>query len=246
MLVIFWKLYYSEVIWKNPHTHTSILRPFFRECPGEPVPEENFLLDFMVQGEITEADTLTIRMGATPSGLISNPPSSPVFYAGCPSCRNRPTLSWHGTGTKCAGLRTYYPVAWFWKNAKQYLLTKHYRYGWRWWEACTGGGFTQTQQTLPDLPLDKWHRFLMGWLSFPSPTSSIKTSKGNHLLDFVVLFYPWLPSVVWRCWLGGRKGTRPVRIEWSGTGMVICLERGANDLYMVQLMPLPPQNLLLQ
>ena len=25
--------------------------------------------------------------------------------------------------------------------------------------------------------------------------------------------------------------------------MVICLERGANDLYMVQLMPLPPRHL---
>ena len=28
--------------------------------------------------------------------------------------------------------------------------------------------------------------------------------------------------------------------------MVICLERGANDLRMVQLMPLPPHHLLLQ
>ena len=28
--------------------------------------------------------------------------------------------------------------------------------------------------------------------------------------------------------------------------MVICLERGANDLHMVQLMPLPPGHLLLQ
>ena len=27
--------------------------------------------------------------------------------------------------------------------------------------------------------------------------------------------------------------------------MVICLERGADDLHMVQLMPLPPHNLLL-
>jgi len=27
--------------------------------------------------------------------------------------------------------------------------------------------------------------------------------------------------------------------------MVICLERGANDLHMVQLMPLPPHHLLL-
>jgi len=28
--------------------------------------------------------------------------------------------------------------------------------------------------------------------------------------------------------------------------MVICLERGANELHMVQLMPLPPHHLLLQ
>jgi len=28
--------------------------------------------------------------------------------------------------------------------------------------------------------------------------------------------------------------------------MVICLERGVNDLHMVQLMPLPPHRLLLQ
>ena len=27
--------------------------------------------------------------------------------------------------------------------------------------------------------------------------------------------------------------------------MVICLQQGANDLYMVQLMPLPPHHLLL-
>ena len=49
----------------------------------------------MVQGKITEADTPTIQLGATPSRLISDPaPSSPQFYAGCPSCCNRPTLSW--------------------------------------------------------------------------------------------------------------------------------------------------------
>ena len=47
-----------------------------------------------------------------------------------------------------------------------------------------------------------------------------------------------LPSVIWRCWLGGRKGIRPVKTEWSGAGVVIWLERGA-DLHMAQLMPLP-------
>ena len=48
-----------------------------------------------------------------------------------------------------------------------------------------------------------------------------------------------LPSVLWCCWLGGRKGIRPVKkLEWCNTGMVICLERDA-DLHMAQLMPLP-------
>jgi len=38
--------------------------------------------------------------------------------------------------------------------------------------------------------------------------------------------------------LGGRKGIRPVKTEWWGAGVVICLEQGA-DLRMAQLMPLP-------
>jgi len=40
-----------------------------------------------------------------------------------------------------------------------------------------------------------------------------------------------------RCWLGGRKGIRPVKKQSGGAGMVICLEQGA-DLHMAQLMPL--------
>ena len=47
-----------------------------------------------------------------------------------------------------------------------------------------------------------------------------------------------MPSVLWCCWLGCRKGIWPVKTEWWGAGMVICLERGA-DLHMAQLMPLP-------
>jgi len=38
--------------------------------------------------------------------------------------------------------------------------------------------------------------------------------------------------------LGGRKGVQPVKNEWWGAGMVICLEQGA-ELHMAQLMPLP-------
>ena len=48
-----------------------------------------------------------------------------------------------------------------------------------------------------------------------------------------------LPSVLWRCWLAGSKGIRPVKkLSSGGAGVVICLERGA-DLHMAQLMPLP-------
>ena len=36
----------------------------------------------------------------------------------------------------------------------------------------------------------------------------------------------------------GRKGIQPVKTEWWGTGVVVCLERGA-DLHMAQLMSLP-------
>ena len=57
------------------------------------------------------------------------------------------------------------------------------------------------------------------------------------LILFVFLLPICLPSVLCRCWLGGRKGIRPVKTEQWGTGVVICLERGA-DLHMAQLMPL--------
>jgi len=46
-----------------------------------------------------------------------------------------------------------------------------------------------------------------------------------------------LPSVLWHCWLGSRKGIRPEKTEWWGAGVVICLERGA-DLRMAQRIPL--------
>jgi len=53
------------------HHHTTIfLWPFFRDHPGEPVPEENFQT-LWCKGRLTEADTQTIRLGATPSGLTS-------------------------------------------------------------------------------------------------------------------------------------------------------------------------------
>jgi len=51
-------------------TTTTVLRPFFRDHPGEPVPEENFWT-LWCKGRLTEADTSTIRLGTTSSGLTS-------------------------------------------------------------------------------------------------------------------------------------------------------------------------------
>ena len=52
------------------HHTTTILRPFFQDHPGEPVPEENFWT-LWCKGRLTEADSPTIQLGATPSGLSS-------------------------------------------------------------------------------------------------------------------------------------------------------------------------------
>ena len=48
------------------------------------------------------------------------------------------------------------------------------------------------------------------------------------ILNFTVFVYQLLPSVLWRCWLGGRKGIRPVKTEWWVADVVICLERGVS------------------
>jgi len=44
--------------------------------------------------------------------------------------------------------------------------------------------------------------------------------------------------------LVGRQEEHPARRKF-GAGVVVCLQRGANDLHMVQLMPLPPDHLSL-
>ena len=56
--------------------------PFSGTTPGQPVPEENFWT-LWYNGRLTEADTLTIRLGATPSGPTSahlhHPPKTEHF-----------------------------------------------------------------------------------------------------------------------------------------------------------------------
>jgi len=88
---LLWCNVYENVLECNMYYHhhrtTTVLRPFFWDHPGEPVPEENFWT-FWCKGRLTEADTLTILLGATPSRLtyayLHHPP---IFFlqARCPS-----------------------------------------------------------------------------------------------------------------------------------------------------------------
>ena len=66
--------------------------------------------------------------------------------------------------------------------------------------------------------------------------SGVQSLSQSYLVCGVPLVL--VPSVLWHCWLSGRKGIRPVKTEWWGAGVVICLKRCA-DLHMAQLMPLP-------
>jgi len=58
---------------------TTVLRPLIWDHPGEPVPEENFL-PLWCKERLTEAETPTIRLGATPSALTSTHLHHPPFF----------------------------------------------------------------------------------------------------------------------------------------------------------------------
>ena len=62
-------------------TTTAVLRPFFRDHPGEPVPEEKFWT-LWCKGRLTDADTPTTWLSATPSGLTSAHHHPPQFFTG--------------------------------------------------------------------------------------------------------------------------------------------------------------------
>jgi len=64
----FYAVSHEQQHWFLYITTTTVSQPFFREHLGKPVPEENFWT-LWCKGRLTEADTSTIRLGATPSGL---------------------------------------------------------------------------------------------------------------------------------------------------------------------------------
>jgi len=75
--------------------HHNRFTTLFQDHPGEPVPEENFW-PLWCKGRLTEADTPTIRLGATPSGLSSAHLHHPhVFYRPDSLPAAQPTVSKH-------------------------------------------------------------------------------------------------------------------------------------------------------
>ena len=75
------------------------------------------------------------------------------------------------------------------------------------------------------------HTDVVYWNCAATFTNRVSVQTEPFKISCTIIVTLILPSVLWRCWLGSRKGIRPVkRTEWW--------EQGA-DLHVAQLMPLP-------
>jgi len=100
--------------------------------------------------------------------------------------------------------------------------------------------FSSLQSTIdwPGTASPKWP--VLWWVKCKTLIQS--HNQSNNLFHTSCYLSRWCYSVL-QCfdavgWVAGRiSGCK--KNEWWGAGMVICLERGANDLHMVRLMPLP-------
>jgi len=72
----------------SSHHTTTVLRPFFQDHPGEPVPDENFWT-LWCKGRLTEADRPGTGRHSIQTNQCPPPPSPNIFLqAGCPSCHS--------------------------------------------------------------------------------------------------------------------------------------------------------------
>jgi len=127
----------------------------------------------MMQGKITEADTSTIRMDATPSGLITAHLHHPPFLCWM-LFHNPPTLSWLGTGTKYVGLHP----QWHGCTVNQSNTPKiphahihHFDHMYATWSP---------DILLPLLLKKNLCRFLSGQMPFLSPNQQCQSTKDNQ------------------------------------------------------------------
>jgi len=86
----------SSLLHSTTHHTTTVLRPFFRDYPGEPVPEEK-RLDFMVQGKINRGRHTNHPAGchSIQTNQCPSPPSPSFFYRPDALPAAQPTVSKH-------------------------------------------------------------------------------------------------------------------------------------------------------
>ena len=75
--------------------------------------------------------------------------------------------------------------------------------------------------------------------------SRISVKMHNHMKWSFLLICNWNLQCTDTVGWASRRTSGMQKIEWWGAGVVICLQQGADHLHMVQLMPLPPNHLLL-
>jgi len=84
------------------------------------------------------------------------------------------------------------------------------------------------------------HTFKSIWRSFSSELGSACCHFSHPLVPQEVAFTA-STVLVWH----REEHLVCKKIEWWCAGIVICLQRGANDLHIIPMMPLPPHNLFL-
>ena len=106
-----WNIYSVLKSWQMVsliYCTATVLWPFFWDHPGEPVPEEN-LWTLWCKGRLTEADTPTIWLGATPSGLTSAHLHHPlhIFYRpdALPAAQPTASMHWRQQALKATALK---------------------------------------------------------------------------------------------------------------------------------------------
>ena len=84
------------------------------------------------------------------------------------------------------------------------------------------------------------NKFFFFFFFFSNVRSFLRSSRSLDIISIAIFDRPDQIShqVHWHCWLSVRKSIWSVKIEWLGVGVVICHERRADCLHIVQLMPL--------
>ena len=189
------KRFLGNAVHNNHYTHTR-LKPFFQDYPGEPVPERQNQSGFFTEARDSEGTYIHLYIH-----LYS------IFWSYIQLCQSRQITMpapHHTVFYRPDALPTAQPAASeHWRHTTT-ITWQLYR------SACVSrqlqlrtGGFCWCKVLLPACPCDGNQHILVR-------EKTLEFCQQCHLHCGSVLPSE-LPSVLWRCWLGGRKGIRPVK-----------------------------------